>query len=326
MKKVIEQKSESINDNINTIALLHFKEMPISIERMTTGLCNEVFAVKFKDREVIVRLSQKGVFMKGSQKHIPILKERGIKVPDILAEDYSKMNIPYSYQFLSKLEGKDIGLVIKDLSDEELEDIAKEISRIIEIMKTIPASKQCGYFYDEHSVTTETWTNWIKKIIDDAMERGNKTGVMDDKLRSILQEILHENEQYFNQVIPMTYLDDICSKNVMIDNGKFSGLVDLDCFAQGDYLESIGRIKASWTNTHFGEFYTNAIMDALKLDAGQRKIVSMYALLNRISWACENGIQFNQNTTGIVDQERERSDKEIIDILYKRIFAKIFTL
>src|SRR3989338_7924658 len=97
MEKTIEQKSESISDNINVIAVLHFKEMPVSIERVTIGLCNEVFDVKFKDREVIVRLSQKDVFMKGSQKHIPILKERGINVPDILAEDYTKINIPYSY-------------------------------------------------------------------------------------------------------------------------------------------------------------------------------------------------------------------------------------
>ena len=102
----------------------------------------------------------------------------------------------------------------------------------------------------------------------------------------------------------------------MIDGGKFSGLVDLDCFAQGDYLESIGRMKASWPRTHYGEVYTNAVMNELKLNNEQRKVVTMYALLNRISWACENGIQFNQNTTGIVDQEREKKDKEIIDMLY----------
>ncbi|OGD69721.1 hypothetical protein A3I18_01125 [Candidatus Campbellbacteria bacterium RIFCSPLOWO2_02_FULL_35_11] len=316
MEKTIEQKSESISDNINVIAVLHFKEMPVSIERVTIGLCNEVFDVKFKDREVIVRLSQKDVFMKGSQKHIPILKERGINVPDILAEDYTKINIPYSYQFLSKLKGKDIGPIIEYLSDKELEEIAKEIGGIIKIAKTIPASEQCGYFYDEYSETTETWVDWIKKIIDIAMERGNKTGVMDDDMHSMLLEISHDNENYFNQIKPTTYLDDICSKNVMIDGGKFSGLVDLDCFAQGDYLESIGRMKASWPRTHYGEVYTNAVMNELKLNNEQRKVVTMYALLNRISWACENGIQFNQNTTGIVDQEREKKDKEIIDMLY----------
>lgn len=317
MEKIVEQKTESFDNIINAIALLHFRKKPLSIERMSIGLCNEVFNVKFSNKELIVRLSQNDIYMKGSKKHIPILKKKGINVPDMLSDDYTKESTPYSFQFLSKLKGKDIGSIIESLSDEELREIAKEISRIIEIAKTIPASKECGYFYDEYSETTETWTNWIKKSIDDAIERGKKTGIMDDEMQSMLLELFSDNEKYFNQIKPITYLDDICSKNVMIDRGKFSGLVDLDCFAQGDYLESIGRMKASWPGTHYGEVYTNAVMDELKLNDEQRKTVLTYALLNRISWACENGIQFNQNTTGVVDQEVAKKDKEIIEVLYK---------
>jgi hypothetical protein len=108
----------------------------------------------------------------------------------------------------------------------------------------------------------------------------------------------------------------------MIDNGRFSGLVDLDALAQGDPLEAIGRIKASWYGTHHGRVYTDAVMDAQRLDADNRRIVTMYALHNRILWTMENGIQFNQNTSAQVDRDREQQDKQIVRLLYKELRSR----
>jgi hypothetical protein len=51
----------------------------------------------------------------------------------------------------------------------------------------------------------------------------------------------------------------------------------------------------------------------------QRPIVTMYALLNKISWACENGIQFNQNTSTKVDWERAICEKKVIKSLAKKL-------
>ncbi|OGT42175.1 MAG: hypothetical protein A3F42_02650 [Gammaproteobacteria bacterium RIFCSPHIGHO2_12_FULL_37_34] len=98
----------------------------------------------------------------------------------------------------------------------------------------------------------------------------------------------------------------------MVKDGVFSGLVDLDGLTQGDPLEAIGRIKLSWYGTHHGEIYTNAVMNELELSEKERQLVLVYALLNKISWTCENGIQFNQNTMAVVDKEKEKIDKKMI--------------
>lgn len=45
----------------------------------------------------------------------------------------------------------------------------------------------------------------------------------------------------------------------------------------------------------------------------------MYALLNQISWTCENGIQFNQNTQPVVDRNKEYRDKIIIEAIRKKL-------
>ena len=106
------------------------------------------------------------------------------------------------------------------------------------------------------------------------------------------------------------------SKNVMIHNGTFKWLVDIDWVVYWDYLEAIGRIKASWYWTSYWEFYTNAIMDFLKLDSKQKKIVIFYAYYNRVHWLCENGIKFNDNTSEVIDWDKVNENKRIINDIY----------
>src|SRR5580658_6450286 len=62
----------------------------------------------------------------------------------------------------------------------------------------------------------------------------------------------------------------------------------------------------------YGDLYSTAIIDKLGLNQEQRYLVSMYALLNQISWACENGIQFNQNTRAKVDEDKKCRDQAMI--------------
>ena len=282
---------------------------------MTTGICNEVYTAVLKDREVIVRLSSVNNFLMGSHNNIPLLNKLGIKVPEILAEDYSKTLIPYSYQIQNKIQGKDIGDVIETLSPEQLKLIAKEISNIINKFKTIPTSNKFGVVWGEEVEFGDTWTERMELWVKETIERGRQTGVMDDKLQGLVEKLLSENKNYFATVAPQPYFGDMSSKNVMVHNGVFNGLVDLDGYTQGDFLEGVSRIQASWFGTTYGEIYTNALMDEQQLTVQQRKIVALYALLNRISWTCENGIKFNENTTAEVDWKKDEQNKKVIESL-----------
>jgi len=315
MEKNIENNIETHEKMISLVVLKHFGEMPKAVERITTGICNEVYSITLSNKEVIARLSPVDRFLKGSHYHIPMLKELGLVVPEILAEDYSKADIPYSYQFLSKLKGVDIGQVMEDLTDEHLKLIAKEISFAFDQTKTLPTSDKFGVVWGDFTEFSDSWTERMKIWIEETIERGAKTGTIGEDLKLVLENLFNKYQNYFSQIKPVTYLSDICSKNVMVDNGKFTGFVDLDGLTQGDPLEAIGRIKASWPGTHQGEVYTNAIMDEQNLNKQQREMVLAYALLNRIAWSSENGIQFNQNTNSIVDVERATRDKKAIDKL-----------
>lgn len=81
------------------VILQEYDQEPQRIVRMTSGICNEVYSVTLPNREIVIRLNSEERFLLGSHNHIPIFKARGIKVPDILAEDYSKTLIPYAYRY-----------------------------------------------------------------------------------------------------------------------------------------------------------------------------------------------------------------------------------
>lgn len=304
-------KRQLHEDMIQSLIISKFNQSPKFISRIKVGICNEVYLVGLAQKEVIVRLNSHNRYLLGSHDHIPKFKDLGIPVPDILAEDYTQQFIPLSYQILSKIEGQDLGQVIETLSDSQLKELAREVAGIFQKVSSIPTSDKFGVIWgggdDELS---DSWTERMQIWIDESKERGLATGVMDDEMLRTANILYEKYLAYFVDVFPTMYYGDICSKNIMINQGAFSGLVDLDGLTQGDPLEAIGRIKLSWYDTRHGTTYINALMDTLRLSQEQREHVTVYALLNQISWTCENGIQFNQNTRAELNWPKAYQDKK----------------
>jgi hypothetical protein len=92
-----EQIIKSVIENV-------FGKEPDSITRMKVGLDNEVYKLFVNEKGYIIRLNKRDS-LKGSSRNIPMYKSLGIKVPEIIAEDYSKRNVPYNYQIMEMLEG-----------------------------------------------------------------------------------------------------------------------------------------------------------------------------------------------------------------------------
>lgn len=313
------------NEAIERIAQKEFGRSPDSVTRMTTGICNEVYLVAIGDREYIFRLKAEPRYMFGSHNHIPLFRSKGIRVPDILAEDYSRAWLPVSFQIQSKLSGTDIGEVIHTLSDQELTAIGFEVANVFRQLAPVPNNGKFGVLWGDDKDLVDSWSAEVWRVIGVVKGWGKKTGVLDVQLESVLDRVFAEYKQYFDRIRPYTYYGDIAGKNVMVHEGRFAGLVDLDALAQGDPLEAIGRIKASWYGTHHGEVYSKAVMDALGLPEPQRRIVTMYALLNRAFWTLENGVQFNRNTGSTVDREREAKDKFAVSKLYFELYGEQLT-
>lgn len=296
-----------------------FDKKPTLIERMKVGMANEVYLVRIDDIDYIFRLNEDQVPLRGSDKYIPLFRSLGIKVPEIISEDYSKEITPYNYQIQTRLPGVDIDKVITELSEKQLADIAAEIASIIKKLRQLPTNGKYGYADISETKLKSNWAEVISEMLVTIRSRASKTGLVDQKYITAFENAFEKYRIYFEGVPSTFYFDDMSSKNVIVDNGKFSGIVDLDGVGYGDPLEAVGRIKASWYGTKHGTSYTNFVMKELGLDDSRKEIVTVYALLNRIYWLAEKGIQFNQNTPKIVDMVKVSEDKKVIDGLVKEL-------
>lgn len=298
---------------INKISLKQFGVAPRSVNRFTIGLCNEVYEVVLPNNSrYVFRLNKDSDTLKGSEKNIPAFTSLGIKVPKIVVSDYSLKIVPLSYQILVEIPGKDIGQEFETLSLDQLSKIADEVAEIFKKVATLPTDGSFGYANYSGKAEYKSWTDFMKFSVDLATDGGRKTGTLTKEIEKMMQGTFNKYIKYFDQVKSKSYFADIASKNILVYEGKFSGLVDLDVICYGDYLEAVGRIKADFFDRKNGKFYSEQVIRKLGLTEPEKKMVDVYALLNRIFWSTGNGIQFNQNSTDQVDQIRLVHDHKII--------------
>lgn len=213
---------------INQIISKHFPGSHFTAIRMTTGICNEVYDVALDDRSVILRVGVTSDNLLGSSKYIPLFRKHGIKVPEVLAEDYSRSNFSYPYQILSKLEGKDLIYVIHELSEDQLKTIAQEIAAIIQKLAVIPTNGKFGWVGNDESRLVDSLYEELEHDLMSATVRAKETGIYEEQLHRAVMNLFNENREYFEQVKSTFYYDDLNGKNIMIYDGSFNGLVDLD--------------------------------------------------------------------------------------------------
>lgn len=304
---------------IQAIGKKEFGEFPLEISRKTVGICNEVYELTYPSESYILRMNTEKQWMYGTHKHLPIFKKLEIKTPNILAENYAKTEFPYCYQVLTKLAGKDLGVVIHELSPSNLKGIAHDISDILDKFNSFPV----GHDIWEPTGLNETpYDNPFlayQKQRKDIDARNKTSQVLEKEILDIHSELLLVFKSYFLQVKPTIFYDDMNAKNVMIHEGQFTGLVDLDFLSKGDYLSAIGMMLACWHGERFGDIYINEIIRLQKLDDFQQKVIKAYAILNIISWTSEAGVKFNANSTGKINWERVKVNKKRIRSLYTSI-------
>lgn len=302
--------------HIYEISQLVFKQSPSRIIRQTIGRCNEVFELVFDSASYILRVHELKVILYGTHKSLPIFKDLGIRTPEIVAEDYSKSNFPFCYQILTKLEGKDLGVVIDSLSPTELRGIAAEVSNIFDKFKSLPPKEDFGSVFGTREDSIPNMYEVVMQKKEGALKNSASSQVLNKDVQRILHELIDTYRDYFHQVQPILYYDDINAKNVMIHEGKFSGLVDLDFMMKGDYLEAIGCMMACWYGEDYGEIYLSEIFKQQNLNDLQQNIVRLYAILNLASWTSEAGVKTNSNTTAEINWERVRKSNERIMSIY----------
>lgn len=299
------------SDIISEIFFSCFNKMPQKTERCAVGIGNYVYIVKCDDIKYIIRCSKDNNAYEDTVYWLKRLSVLDIPVPKVLfCGQYQK----YSYLILNYIDGKDIGLVYRDLTEAEKREIARDVIKIQRKVSRLPLEN-----------SSDVWS-WVH-FVDDMLERADKliarNGYFDSQKVRQLKEQKVFLEEYFAQVKPAAYLDDISTKNLLIRNGRISGIIDIDWIGIGDDLTFIALTYVALLNMDCETDYVEYLLKERGCNASEMKAFWFYSLLFCVDFMGERGTQFGDKKIEVNEEIIKRLDR-IYEMLWEKWCEQIY--
>lgn len=259
-------------------------EQPKGMERCTVGHGNYVYIVELADRKVVVRCSEEIGVYKDTIYWLEKLETIDIPVPRVLGKGLFE---GYEYLILTYFEGQDIGIIYADLTDEEKRQIAKTV---VEIQNRVSALKL--------EDVPEDWS-WKEVYVEDVLTRAKERIIANgcyfepekvDRLMELSKS--PELAEYFETIKPIAYLDDISTKNLLIHEGRVTGVIDIDWMGEGDRLTYAAMTKMALMNMGCDTDYVTYLLHEMQLTEIERKAFAFYTLLYCVDFMGERGMWF----------------------------------
>ena len=262
---------------------------PQSVKRCAVGIGNQVYIVECNNVKYILRCSTDGNAYSDTIHWLTELSSLDVPVPKVL---YYGKNGSYNYLILNYIEGKDIGLVYPNLSRLEKKKIAKdvmEIQRKVSLLQLGPID------------ATWSWYSFLDDMLERADLRITQNGYFDNSKVKQLRNQINLLEDYFSNIKPTAYLDDISTKNLLIHNGQISGIIDIDWMGVGDSLTFIALTYVALLNMDYETDYVDYLLEEKGCSNSERKAFLFYCLLYCVDFMGERGMQFGDKKIDVND-------------------------
>lgn len=275
---------------ISQICLACFGEKASAIERCMVGQGNYVYIVECGGDKYVVRCSEESNAYDNTVYWLRRLSSIEIPVPKVIGKGkYAR----YEYLVLSYIEGKDIGLVYQSLRDEDKRSIAKEVVHIQNRVSTLKL---------EDVKSDWSWFAFINFMLERAAKRIVQNGYFDVEKAERLEECMGQLEAYFTSIRSLPYLDDISSKNLLIQNGRISGIIDIDWIGMGDKLTFAALTYMALLDLQYDADYVEYVLEEMQAGDVERKAFIFYTLMYCVDFMGERGMQFMGKTIEVNEQ------------------------
>jgi aminoglycoside phosphotransferase (APT) family kinase protein len=268
-----------------------------TIHRFETGLCHYTYdIVTGANRPLVARLAQPGneAMLEGAVYWSERLRPQGVPLPELLGYDLTRRKFPYAYLLLERLPGQDLGQVYPGLTVPQKRRIAREVGRIQAIVNHLPPGSGYGFATGYQANLKASWTEVLQAELDRSRTGIEQAGVFKLQVVDRVQGWLAHFEGYFGQVAPTPFLDDTTTKNVIIYQGRLSGIVDVDMVCFGDPLFVVALTRMSLIARDYSLDYIEFWCEQLNLSERQRQILNFYTALFCVNFMSEIGHKHNR--------------------------------
>lgn len=214
----------------------------------------------------------------------------------------------YHYLILNFMEGKDIGLVYSGLTKSEKRKIARDVIDMQNKVAQLPLKHIDGNW---------SWIQYIDEMLDRARVRIEKNGYFDIEKVERLRSEKNVLKDYFLNIRPIAYLDDISTKNLLIHNGHVSGVIDIDWMGVEDSLTFIALTFIALLNMKMETDYVDYLLDYKKVSILEKKAFLFYSLLFCVDFMGERGTQFLDKIIEVNEEIVNRLN-QIYDTLWEK--------
>lgn len=252
---------------------------PLSIERMTlTHSGNTIYDVALPQGNVIVRLREggEGTFAR-TVHNIQELAKLGLPVPRVLVSDTTYTRYPFAYILLEKIPGRDLLYELEDMTPAQRTRLAEQIVAFQRKVGTLPLGTGFGWGHINEGGPEPAWFDVFPSEEETVLPTAENTHTSEFKARLHQQRIRFQ--PYFQKVKPVCFLEDLTTKNVLLERGELQGIIDFDCVCFGDPIWMIG-VAAGCIVADIGPqglFYTEELCRCWELTEEKRQIVTYYS-------------------------------------------------
>ena len=280
---------------------------PTTLLRFTTGYCHSVYYVKSELDEFVLRVTSEGNkwFYDGSVKWLSELAGLDIPIPKMLRHGQYE-NVYYT--LITYIHGKDLGEVYHTLTDLEKQEIVSELVAIQRKVATLPVDANCCDSY-----------LFVVNHIQRSRESIASNKIFDPSICDAVEELLGTFKKYLTEVEPTAFLSDTSTKNVLIHNGRLSGIVDIDEVDYGDPLLVVGLTNMALLAIRADTKYIDYWLDEIQANSAQRKIVVFYTLLFCVNFMGERGTTFCNGKVVPANQD----EVELFNSIYVKLLAML---
>ena len=281
---------------------------PVEVQRFLTGLCHHVFSVTTADRQkFVLRIAtpQTKRHLAGGIYWNDVLRPIGVPLPRMIATSLEPSEIQFPFVILEQLPGSDLGQIYQTLSSQEKLEIVGEVVRIQEKVLALPEAGGFGLAYSySRPPECRTWVAAVLAILERAQQRMELSGNPGSSYVKPARRMLNRHESYFAAVRPIPFLDDTTTKNVLVDQGRLTGVVDVDWLCFGDPLLTIGLTRMALLSDARDLDYVEHWMNLMELNKQQREAVDAYTRLFCVDFMSELGQRFNKDDQPEIDLEK----------------------
>jgi len=275
--------------------------------RFPAGLAHYVFDVRTEDGRVLVaRLTRPDLRRRydGSLYWHRRLRPLGVPLPELLfADDGARFGFPVL--LLERLPGSDLGEVYGGLSDEQKRALAARIVGIQAAVATLPRARGFGYAlaHDDPSLHP-SWPDVLGAELARSRRRLTAAGLLDPSLVDGVEALVAAHDGYLARVEPTAFLDDLTTKNVIVADGRLSGIVDVDVVCFGDALLTPALTRVALASLGRDAAYVEHWLGLLSLTPDRRRAFEIYVALFCVGLLSEIGHRFNRAEPVAADEAR----------------------